>query len=228
MIRSIRNVVCAAAVGAVFTSSQAFAFLDVQALVGQKTAEFSGAFYDQNEATSNQLKVAAHINPLPLPMVTFGVGLFFSTENYDVDVTKHGVSTTESGVQISVPFKELTGYSVGPDFFLGFSIPGIDLMPYARMSYAIAAITAKGDATTNDGTNEFTEADSDFAMVGKGIHTSIGVAYSPLPLISIMAEYEFGEDTMEIPELKEGSVVIPALEGTMKTSSLLLGVEIGI
>ena len=169
------------------------------------------------------MKFAAHINPLPLPMITLGVGLFFSTETYDVD-GKQGMNAEVGGVTVLSAFDELTGYSLGPDIFFGVSIPGIDLMPYARVSYALAAITAKGSVTSGG----ITEKNVEQAMVGTGVHTSIGVSYSPLPLVSILAEYEFGTDTLEVPELTQGDLTTPKVEGEMASTSFLLGVEVGI
>ena len=227
MIRYVKSALTATVLAASFASSQAYAILDFQGLYGfSKTASFSGGL-DGDDASGTQMKFAAHINPLPLPMITLGVGLFFSTETYDVD-GKQGMNAEVGGVTVLSAFDELTGYSLGPDIFFGVSIPGIDLMPYARVSYALAAITAKGNVSSVEGGDLVTEENVEQAMVGTGVHTSIGVSYSPLPLISILAEYEFGTDTLEVPELTQGDLTTPKVEGEMASTSFLLGVEVGI
>ena len=227
MIRYVKSALTATVLAASFASSQAYAILDFQGLYGfSKTASFSGGL-DGDDASGTQMKFAAHINPLPLPMITLGVGLFFSTETYDVD-GKQGMNAEVGGVTVLSAFDELTGYSLGPDIFFGVSIPGIDLMPYARVSYALAAITAKGNVSSVEGGDLVTEENVEQAMVGTGVHTSIGVSYSPLPLVSILAEYEFGTDTLEVPELTQGDLTTPKVEGEMASTSFLLGVEVGI
>lgn len=230
MISSYRNniLICVVTLfTSVFASQKAFALLDFQALYGMKTGKFSGDL-DGDDSKAQQMKFAVHINPIPLPMVTFGLGLSFSLDTYDVD-SQQGINVVEDSVSIAAPFKDLSGYTLGPEIFLGVNIPGTDLMPYLRMTYGVSLITATSDVSTQatSGGQIVTQDDVDLAMAGTGIHTAIGLGYSPIPLFSILVEYEFGEDTLITPEVNE-TVTIPELEGKLATTSILIGAQLGI
>ena len=139
------------------------------------------------------LKAAAHINPIPLPFVTLGFGLTAGYETYD-DLSNIGLFTTNSGIDYSwTSFNELYGYSVGAEVMAGVSLPGIPVEPFIKLAYNVSAITAKADVTTDASGLTVSQSDVDFAMGGTGLYTSIGIAFSPIPLVSILAEYEFGE-----------------------------------
>lgn len=214
------------ALGLLGSSTSSYALFAIQGLYGQKTAKFSGAL-DGDDAEGTQMKFAAHIDPLPLPMITLGFGLSFSLIDYDVN-GQQGISETVSSTTYAVPFTELTGYAAGPEIFFGVSIPTVDLMPYLRLTYAISAITGKGDVSVTDGVTIDTETSVDFAMVGAGLNYGIGVAYSPLPLLAILLEYEIAEDDMVTPSVDQGDISVPELEGKISGSSILFGVQFGI
>ena len=77
MIRYVKSALTATVLAASFASSQAYAILDFQGLCSfSKTASFSGGL-DGDDASGTQMKFAAHINPLPLPMITLGVAYSF-------------------------------------------------------------------------------------------------------------------------------------------------------
>ena len=224
MIHSFKKALGASALG-LLVSSQAYGIVDLQAFIGSKTSELSGDL-GGDEVSANHFKAAAHINPIPLPFVTLGFGLTAGYETYD-DLSNIGLFTTNSGIDYSAPFNELYGYSIGAEVMAGVSLPGIPVEPFIKLAYNVSAITAKADVTTDASGLTVSQSDVDFAMGGTGLYTSIGLAFSPIPLVSILAEYEFGETEMETPEITE-TVTVPELAGNIKSNSILVGVQIGI
>ena len=225
MIHSFKKALGVSALG-LLISSQAYAIFGVQGFVGSKTTQMIGDLGGEN-ASANHFKVSAHINPVPLPFITVGLGLTAGYENYEL--SDQGLFATEKGINVDASFTELQGFTVGPELYVGVSIPGIPLEPFAKLAYNVSAITAKADVVTTDVGTGITAPEQkaiDFAMGGVGLYTSIGVAFSPLPLVAILAEYEFGESSMTSPEVD--TVAVPSLEGTVRSDSILLGAQISI
>jgi hypothetical protein len=206
-------------------SHQAFAILDLQASLGNKTGTFTP---DSTKAAEKSIggqtfQAAAHFHVLPIPMFTLGVGLgvsTFSTKD-KVNLAYTGNDTT---VASSASLSNITGVSAGPDILFGVSIPATDLMPFLRYNYAINVWKGEADLVVNGASQTF-----DAALKGTGSRIGLGLAWSPIPLLAVTGEYQMQNDTLSVPEVKtSGGITVPKVENKMKSTSFLIGAQFNL
>jgi hypothetical protein len=195
-------------VSAFFWAAGAQAFFDGDLSLGRRSGS-----WDQGQTSkslgSSVTSLAAHMDPIPLIPVSFG--LRFYSETYGASLSDHGVKSLTSTAVVP----EVTGW-----------LPLGDLAPFVRIGYT-AISTYSGTAQT---TIAGVPTTGNVAWKSTGSRLSAGLSYSVLPLVSILAALERSMETLSMTEGKIGSVDIKASSPNIKfnSSALLLGVKAGI
>ena len=201
-------------------SQNAFAILDLQAGIGNRTGTFSP---DSSRAADSSLEgqtmqASAHFHVLPIPMFTLGVGLGISTFSSN-DKAKVAYTGSDTTVEASASLDNISGLSVGPDVIFGVSIPATDLMPFLRYNYALNVWKGKATIDVGGETQTF-----DAALKGTGSIMGLGLAWSPIPLFAITGEYQMQNDELSVPEVKtSGGINFPKAENNFKSTTILVG-----
>lgn len=190
------------------SASPALAVFNVQVLGGNRSAEFdvqgNGSDYDK---TGSELRFAAHLDPIPLVPIAFGVS-FAQTTFEDVNFANN----------LTVPIKgkiDGTDIDLEVEAWLPLDIAG--LLPFAKLSYTVA-----GEYETSiDNTN----------IKGKykpsGLNLSVGLKYEFLLRLGLLAQVEFGRRELKFDE-SENALGLTFNDINTNTTSILFGAQAGI
>ena len=170
-------------------SGNAFALIEGQLLVGQRTA----AYGDNNDFSGTETKLSVYVDPIPL--IPVGAGISYAM----VDLGDDDLIKNMKGNEISV---DVTAWI--PLGIAGFK-------PYAKLGYVVS-----GEYTYDQvlGSLPVSSVSGD----AKGTKFSIGVKYSPLPLVGFMAELEKSDIEVETDNFSRDS----------DNTSFFIGVAAGI
>ena len=194
-----------------FVSTQASALVDAQIGLGRRNAK-----WDQDSKSSSTssdvLKVAAHLDPIPLVPVSFGLALY--SETWKVSETDQGLTSLKS-------------YSVVPEITAW--LPTGDFKPYASVGYSIlSAYTGKAVISTGAGTS----ATGDIYLAGAGLHIGAGVEWSVpvVPMLSIFGELEYASETVKLAKDKVADIDISGSfkSVNMTSTAIIIGAKLGI
>lgn len=192
-------------------STQASALVDAQFGLGRRNEK-----WDQDSksstTTSDLLKVAAHLDPIPLVPVSFGLALY--SENWKVSETDQGLTSLKS-------------YSFVPEITAW--LPTGDFKPYARVGYSIlSAYTGKAVVSTGAGTT----TTGDIYLAGAGLHMGAGVEWSVpiVPMLSIFGELEYASETVKLAKDKVADIDISGSfkSVNMTSTAIIIGAKLGI
>ena len=187
-------------------SSSAFALFEAQLLLGSRTQNLNYTGMDK-AATGSSTKFAFHLDPIPLIPISFGLAL--ESVTYDVSVADNGLS-------------ELSGLHIVPELRVWTpSIAGISA--YAKLGFSIDASKGK---TTQTVLGE--DLSTDVTFVGQSMHIVPGISYSPLPLISLLLEYDMGSGDWKKEGFSLGSVSFEEETKEANSSTFFFGASIGI
>jgi hypothetical protein len=180
-----------------FLSQKAFALIDAQLLLGKRWAEFK-----TDSATSNvqaiETVVSAHLDPIPLIPVSFGLRLGYQDWNEDDFRGADTITSMDLGVEMMawlpiVPF----------------------VTPYGKAGYSFYTPFVneyKGSSTIEGQTFE-----SDYKQVynGTAIHFALGILYPVpvIPLLTFMFELGMSQGTMEVEELESNGAKVTLSSG---------------
>ena len=189
-------------------SSPAWALFDVQVLTGNRSTDFklNGV---SNKESGTELKAAAHLDPIPLVPIGFGLSL--------------GQVTFDKSSELS--YKALDGFEIGLEVqaWLPIELGGFE--PYAKLGYTIAGayVATFEDATL--GTYKL-------AYKPSGTYVAAGLKYKFLMRLGVMLEVEQGSRTLAFDTVKDlpSGIDASALskDGTATSTSFLLGVQAGL
>ncbi|MCY4380385.1 MAG: hypothetical protein OXC40_02285 [Proteobacteria bacterium] len=182
-----------------------------------------------------QLRVHAS-PPIPIPFTDIAFGVVGSYENYHLQWPAFS-ATTNKGDPLTGRLEKLDGYFVGPEISISSSFPGIPLGPIVRGHYAFARLNQA--ASLQDKNN--TWQDINIPLDGRGFRYAVGIHYSPMPFLSLFAEYEWSQDTISLSQsIKEESsgnqdsyrvsdnVNISHIKFDLKRRGFAFGVKAGI
>lgn len=189
-------------------AGSAFALFDVQVLAGKRWYEI-GSGDDKANISAQEFDVAAHLSPIPLVPVSFGVSANV------INLHKEDFQATKA-----------TGFQAGLDFqgWLPF-VPVIT--PYARLSIPLVgtwAIESNDTLTNGDKQKSVTTAKV------SGYRLAVGGKYELLPVLSLLFEAGRGMEKFQITELKvdgdkqsdKGS------SENLSSNTFMLGIEMGL
>lgn len=204
-MRLLRSLLVAASF---LAASPSYALFDAQLLLGSRSGEVDG-----DEMNSSDFTLAAHIDPIPLVPVAFGV--YMNQSTWDVNADDHG-------------FTEGTGLEAGLQVYAWLPIGIAGLKPYAKLGLPVYS------AHKFDGSMEVLGESVDYSTVAKtsGTHMAFGASWKPVPLmpVSVLLEMDIGSQKYETIEATAGdSDLDDALkEVDYSSTSFLIGVEAGL
>ena len=191
-------------------SSHANAFIDGGVAVGRRNANWNQDPKASN-LSSDVLKVSAHLDPIPLIPISFGLALY--SETWKVSEMDQGLTSLKS-------------YSVVPEVTAWLPIDSFK--PYARVGYSIlTAYTGNAAVTIGNTRNTGT-----MALAGIGMHVGAGVEWSVpvIPMLSIFGELEYANERVRLAKDKIGDIDISSAFKpiTLSSSAILFGAKLGI
>ena len=143
-------------------SSQSFALIEGQLLIGQRSASTGDGAGGTIDYSGMENKISVYLDPIPLIPVGFGLTMA-SIAFDDTDAVKD-IKGTETSLDLTA--------------WLPLGIAGFK--PYAKIAYIVS------------GEYSFTDIASGISSDSKtsGTKFAAGVKYSPLPLVGFMLEVE--------------------------------------
>ena len=207
-LRTIKMLACATLA---MQAGAASAFFDVQVMAGKRWYEISGDDFGDQEThvSSQEMVLAAHIDPIPAVPVAFGVSAAMAT----MDKEAWGPTT-----------KTATGVEIGLDIMAW--IPMVPIVtPFARLRYPLMSTMAiEGESTVASETVK-----SVMTLDVSGPQIGLGVKWSPLPVLKVLLEVQKGMQTIKIDEVKLGDEKTSGDgSGDLASNAFLLGIEIGL
>lgn len=190
-------------------ASPAWALFDAQVLTGKRSTDFKFSGSSHTEP-GTELKVAAHLDPIPL--VPIGLGLSLSQITWD--------KSDELG------FESMDAFEVGVEVqaWLPIDLGGFQF--YGKLGYTAAGAYV---ATFNDAT---TSQDYKLAYKPSGTYLAVGAKYLFLLRLGVMLEMESGNRKLTFDEVKDLPAGIDAAlfksSADATNTSFLLGVQAGI
>ena len=195
------------AVVILLSSSAALALFDAQVQVGMRSGTWK-AGSTSDSISSSSAKVSAHLDPIPLVPVSFGVAV--GTDTWKVSKDKQNL-------------KDLSSYHLTPEITAW--LPLGDLKPYARVGYSILSAYKGTVAIDVAGTEYSTSA----GLTGSGPRAAVGVDWSILPLLSITAEYEYSNETLSWKSVSVGPLSTDDFEKpTLTSTAIMVGAKLKI
>jgi hypothetical protein len=197
------------ALGLLHTSA-ARAFLAAELSAGKSSATWNGRS-GSIPLSATTISMAGHLDPIPLVPISFGLRAYSDT------------------YQDKTQFKLKSSGRYAPEIMAW--LPLGDITPFARLGY-LASSRYTESTTASSGSNT---ADMDFSWRGAGPTMGVGIKYSFLPLIQLMATYERATEnlTFDSAKVTSGTAIdydwkATAKNFTLRTTSILIGISAGI
>jgi hypothetical protein len=189
-------------------ASPAWALFDAQVLTGKRSTDFKFG-NSSNTESGTELKAAAHLDPIPLVPVGFGLSL--SQINWDKSD--------------KLNYKSLDGFEVGLEVEAWLPIDLGGLQFYGKLGYTVlGAYVATTELTAGQ--------DIKLAYKPSGTYIAVGAKYNFLMRLGVMLEVESGNRELEFDEVKDLPAGVDASafksKGEATNTSFLLGVQAGI
>lgn len=184
-------------------ASPAFALVDAELAVGQRSGTWKPKNSESATISSQTIQMAAHVDPIPLIPVSFGIRVI--SDSYKTTIADHGVKSLTSTAVVP----EITGW-----------LPLGSIKPFARLGYT--AVSAY------KGTVEVLSINGEIVETSTGPRMAAGVEYSPLPFVSFTVALEHSTETLKSKAITVGAVTVDATSTAVLTNAILLGAKVGI
>lgn len=187
-------------------ATPSFAFVDAEVAVGQRSGTWKASGVSGKSISSTTIQMAAHLDPIPLVPVSFGLRMI--SDSYKTTVADHGV-------------KSLTSTAIVPEITAWLPIG--DIKPFARLGYTLVS--------AYKGTIEVvapTTTSVSWANSSSGPRLAAGIEYSLLPLVSLTAAVEHSMETLTSKAVTVGNVTVASSKTTLTSNAILLGAKVGI
>lgn len=199
-MRLLGSVITAASV--LFCSSSSFAFFDVEAMVGKRWYKFENTGAETSNVASQEINIAAHLDPIPLIPIGFGLGVTSGTlKKGDMD------SSISEAKLLEV------------DFEVKAWIPMVPVVtPYVKVKVPLSSkLSVKGDSYSQE--SKLT-----------GMHLNVGIQIPIIPLLKVTVEAGKGMQSSEITEVKIGSEkqdLSDYKKEKANSDNVMVGVQVG-
>ena len=211
--RITRILAVPALLAAMLSASSAFALIDAEALVGRRW--YTLGTDPASKISSQEVAVAAHLDPIPLIPISFGARVAMGTLNEGQVKNAFGASSID----------QATVAEAGLDVMAWIPLVPI-ITPYVRLNIPVYGVWAvKGKVNT------LIAGDVALAQQAKlsGTQVSIGAKYSVLPLVKVLFEANYGKETWKPSEFTVAGQTIPSgtESYTLNSQAVFLGLEVG-
>jgi hypothetical protein len=206
MKRSLMTLMLAAAG---MMSSPAWALFNAQVLTGKRDAKFKASGSSSDTISGNELRAAAHLDPIPLVPVAFGLSLAQTTWDKSSDkLTADKIDGLDVNLEIEA--------------WLPIELGG--LVPYAKVNYTVAG------AYTVESQEVLPGVAPKFAYKPSGAGIAVGLKWEFLLRLGVMLELEQATRKLKFDKVSnQGGLNIPDQPDIDQTStSILVGVQAGI
>lgn len=191
-------------------SSSASAFIDVGLGLGRRNAKWNQDSSDSS-LTSDVLKVSAHLDPIPLVPVSFGLAAY--SETWHVSEADQGLTSLRS-------------YSIVPEVTAW--IPIDSFKPYGRVGYSILSAYAGKASIKIPGSSPVT---GDLALAGIGMHIGAGLEWEVpvIPMLSVFGELEYANERVRLAKDKVGDIDISSAFKPINliSTAIIIGAKLG-
>lgn len=187
------------------SASPAFAIFNVQVLGGQRSSEVdSGSTKDT--LSGSELRFAAHLDPIPLVPVAFGLSLAQTSFDKSDKFNLSGIEGTDIDLEVEA--------------WLPLDIAG--LLPFAKVSYTVGGEYESSISGT----------DAKIKYKPTGTNLAVGLKYEFLLRLGVMAQVEFGNRSLEFDKFENlgalSSLNLTGNDADQKSTSILIGAQAGI
>lgn len=190
-------------------AASASAFFDVQVMAGKRWYERNDS--DGGNVAAQETGLAAHLDPIPLVPVGFGV--YATMSSLDKDAFGAGTDTA-------------AGLEAGLDIMAWLPMVPI-ITPYARLKYPFMSTWAVEGEQAVTASGPVVKTASSYAVSGP--HVGIGAKWSPLPIVKLLVEAQMGSQKIELDELEIAGVKTKGGDSSdLKSNAFLIGLEIGL
>lgn len=189
-------------------STPAWALFDVQVLTGKRKTTFKGSGLSA-ESSGNELKAAAHLDPIPLVPVGFGLSVSQTSWDKNDDLSVSSIDGFELGLEVQA--------------WLPLELAG--LVPYAKLGYTV------GGAYVSK-VNGISGVEPSALYKPSGLYMAAGVRWEFLMRLGVMLEIEKATRTLAFDKFEDvGSLPAGTLVGNdldADSLSILFGVQAGL
>jgi hypothetical protein len=211
--RITRILAVPALLAATLSASSAFALIDAEALVGRRW--YTLGTDPASKISSQEVAVAAHLDPIPLIPISFGARVGMGTLNEGQVKSAFGASSIETA----------TVAEAGLDVMAWIPLVPI-ITPYVRLNIPVYGVWAvKGKVNT------LLVSDVPLVREAKlsGTQLSIGAKYSVLPLVKVLFEANYGKETWKPSEytIAGQTITSDTKSYTLNSQAVFLGLEVG-
>jgi len=196
-------------------STPAMALFDLQLLIGQR----SGTLKDTDSGDSDKIKgsevqLAGHVDPIPLVPVAFGLYLANYNMN-DID---------------NANLKSATGLEGGFQVYAWLPLGIIGVKPYAKLSLPLYSAIKVDGTVAGELDGVATDFSTSIQAETSGMHLHFGLGWSPIPLVTLLAEANISDQKLKSKEVKVAGQKVDGMDfkRDYKSTAFLVGVEIGL
>ena len=192
-------------------SGYGYSIFDLQLFGGQRSAGMKPTGGTSSTITGSEMKAAAHLDPIPL--VPIGFGLAATSLSFTKDNSK-------------LTFDKITGSEVSFEVMAWIPKMIISLEPYVKVGYVL---TGAYDMTAKANNSLGVPVKAKSLYKASGYDLAAGVTYSPLPLIGFILEADKRMETLKSDKITVDGITVPKGADIKNDSlSFLLGLEVGL
>ncbi len=198
---------------AALQSTAALAFVDAQGLVGRRWYKIGTD--PATKVSSQEIAVAAHLDPIPLIPVAIGARIGAGT----LDTTQlkgiYSASSIDSGAVLEAGLDLMAWVPLVPIItpYVRLNIPvyGTWLVKGKLLDTALLSVPFQREAKIS------------------GTQLSVGAKYSVLPLVKVLFEANYGKESWKPTSVKVNNVTVDSDSKTytLDSQAVFLGVEVG-
>ncbi|MGE0173559.1 MAG: outer membrane beta-barrel protein [Oligoflexales bacterium] len=188
-----------------FLAPASYAVFDAQLLLGQRSAKIQPEGAGSSTGKGQVVKLAGHLDPIPLVPVAFGVSAAQVDFKDDFEAGS-SFKGTEIGVEV-MAWVPLDLWNINPYGKLGYTVLGAYTMD-----------------TEDDGN------DIKAVYTPNGLNFAIGLKWSPLPLVGFLLEFDNGSGELKEKETKVNGEKFTGDKTDFDSShtDILVGVQVGL
>jgi hypothetical protein len=201
-------------VAAALQSTAALAFFDAEGLVGRRW--YNIGTDTPTKVSSQEIAVAAHIDPIPLVPIAIGARIAAGT----LDTTQlkgiYSASSIDTGAVMEAGLDVMAWIPLVPIItpYVRLNIPvyGTWLVKGKLIDTALLSVPFERDAKIS------------------GTQISVGAKYSVLPLVKVLFEANYGKESWKSNAVKVNNVTLEndSKTYTLDSQAIFVGVEVGL